>query len=171
MSEFHAQLVQMTKMLKNLDGWLEKSIEHAKAKGFEPAVLLRSRLAPDMYPLVNQIQTVCDGVKFLAARVAGKEAPKHPDSDTATVEELRARIASVLEYCAGFSAKDFENADQRVVPLSFMPGKGMSAGDFVREMNVANTYFHLAMAYAILRHNGVPLGKQDYIGSLNLRDL
>lgn len=171
MSEFHAQLVQMIKMLKNLDQWLQKGAEHAKAKGFEPAVLLQARLAPDMYPLTRQIQAACDGVKFLAARVTGKDAPKHPDSDTATFDELRARIASVLEYCAGFSAKDFEGADKRVVPISFIPGKGMSSADFSREMNVPNTYFHIAMAYAILRHNGVGLGKQDFIGSLNLRDL
>ena len=171
MSEFHAQLVQMTKMLKNLDAWLQKGAEHAKAKGFEPAVLLQSRLSPDMYPLTRQIQAACDGVKFLAARITGKDAPKHPDSDTATLDELRARIASVLEYCTSFSAKDFDGADKRVVPINFMPGKGMAAGDFAREMNVPNTYFHIAMAYAILRHNGVNLGKQDYIGSLNLRDL
>jgi hypothetical protein len=171
MSEFHAQLVQMTKMLENLDAWLEKSAAHAKAKSFDPAVLLQARLAPDMQPLVRQIQNVCDGVKFLAARVSGKDAPKHADSEQATLDELRARIASVLEYARGFGPKDFDDADKRVVPLGFMPGKGMLAGDFVHEMNVPNTYFHLCMAYAILRHNGVALGKQDYIGAMKLRDL
>ena len=171
MSEFHAQLVQMTKMLKNLDQWLEKAVEQAKARSFDPAVLLQARLAPDMFPLVRQIQSACDGVKFLAARVAGKDAPKHADSDQDTLEQLRARIGAVVEYASGFGAKDFEGADKRVVPLGFMPGKGMLASDFVHEMNVSNTYFHLCMAYAILRHNGVNLTKTDYIGSLNLRDL
>ena len=171
MSDFHAQLVQMTKMLKNLDAWLQKGVEHAKAKKYDPALLLQARLAPDMYPLTRQVQAACDGVKFLAARVTGKDAPKHPDSDTATLDELRARIASVLEFCSSFAAKDFEGADKRIVPLGFMPGKGMAAGDFVREMNVPNTYFHITMAYAILRHSGVELGKQDFIGSMNLRDL
>jgi uncharacterized protein len=124
-----------------------------------------------MYPLVRQIQSACDGVKFLAARTAGKDAPKHADSEQATLEELRARIASVLEFAASFGPKAFEGASERVVPLGFMPGKGMLAGDFVNEMNVSNTYFHICMAYAILRHNGVSLTKTDYIGGLNLRDL
>jgi hypothetical protein len=171
MTDFHAQLVQMTKMLKNLDSWLEKAAEHAKAKGFEPAVLLQARLAPDMFTLSRQVQSVCDGVKFLAARTAGKDAPKHADGDDFTLDQLRARIKSVLEFAAGFSAKDFEGAQTRVVPLGFMPGKGVLAPDFVTEMNVPNTYFHLCMAYAILRHNGVNVGKMDFLGSLNLRDL
>jgi hypothetical protein len=171
MTDFHAQLVQMTKMLNSLDKWLEKAAEHAKAKGFEPAVLLQSRLAPDMFTLSRQIQSACDGVKFLAARTAGKDAPKHADGDDFTLEQLRARIRSVLEYVSGFSAKDFEGAQTRVVPLGFMPGKGVLAPDFVHEMSVPNTYFHLCMAYAILRHNGVNLGKMDFLGSLSLRDL
>lgn len=171
MTDFHAQVVQMSKLLQAMDGWLEKAKLHAEAKSFDPAVLLQSRLAPDMYPLTRQIQAACDGVKFLAARTAGKEPPKHPDSDTATLDELRARIRSVLEYTASFSPKDFDGADKRVVPLGFMPGKGMAAADFVREMSVPNTYFHLCMIYAILRHNGVALGKQDFISQLNLRDI
>jgi uncharacterized protein len=171
MTDFHAQTVQMSKLLQALDGWLEKAKLHAEAKSFDPAVLLQSRLAPDMYPLTRQIQAVCDGVKFLAARTAGKEPPKHPDSDTATFDELRARIRSVLEYTASFTPKDFEGAEQRVIPLGFMPGKGLAAADFVREMSVPNTHFHLCMCYAILRHNGVALGKQDFIASLTLKDI
>lgn len=171
MTDFHAELVQMMKLLQALDGWLEKAKLHAEAKAFDPAVLLQARLAPDMYTLSRQIQAACDGVKFLAARTAGKEPPKHPDSDTLSLDELRARVRSVLEYTGGFTAKDFEGAAQRVVPLGFMPGKGLAAADFVREMNVPNTLFHLCMAYAILRHNGVPLGKQDFISSLKLVDV
>ena len=171
MTDFHAQLVQMSKLLQALDGWLEKAKVYAESKAFDPAVLLQARLAPDMYTLSRQIQSACDGVKFLAARTAGKEPPKHPDSDTLTLDELRARIRSVLEYTAKFTPKDFEGADQRIVPLGFMPGKGMAAADFMREMSVPNTYFHLTSAYAILRHNGVPLGKQDFISQVSLQDL
>ena len=171
MTDFHAQLVQMTKMLKNLDGWLDKAVEHAKTKDFEPAVLLQARLAPDMFTLSRQIQAVCDGVKFLAARAAGKDAPKHADGDQLTLDDLRARIRAVLEFVSGFEPKDFERASERIVALSFMPGKGMKADDWMHEMNVANTYFHLGMAYAILRHNGVNLTKTDYIGSISLRDM
>jgi hypothetical protein len=171
MTNYYAQLVQMTKMLKALDTWLDKAVEHAKSSSLDPATLLQARLAPDMYTLSRQIQAVCDGVKFLAARTSGKDAPKHPDGDDLTLDDLRARIRSVLEYVANFEAKDFDNADQRVVPLGFMPGKGLRAADFVTEMNVPNTYFHLSMAYAILRQNGVKLGKMDFLGSVNLQDL
>lgn len=170
MSELQSQLAQMTKMLKSLDTWLVKAEEHAKARSFDPAVLLSSRLAPDMFPLRRQIQSVCDGVKFLAARVTGKDAPKHEDGEQSW-DELRARIADVLAFVGGVGAADFSGADARVVPLSFMPGKGMLAADWAREMNVPNTYFHLCVAYAILRHNGVNLGKIDFLSSLTLRDL
>ena len=168
MSEIHTSVVQLSKMLGNLDSWLEKALNHAEKKKFEPSVLLEARLAPDMFPLKQQIQTACDGAKFLAARLAGKEAPKHPDTET-TFEQLRARIRTVREYLAGFSAEDFKDAEARVVPLPFIPGKGLSASDFRHQMNLPNTYFHLCMAYAILRNNGVELAKGDYIGALDLK--
>ena len=170
MSHYYAHVVQMTKMLKQLDSWLVKGIEQAAAKKYEPKVLLQSRLAPDMYPLVNQVQSACDGVKFLAARLAGVKPPRHEDNEQ-SFDELRARIRSVLEYLATFDAASFADADGRVAPLGFLPGKGLAAIDFLTEFNVPNTYFHLCMTYAILRHNGVELGKTDFIGSLNVRDL
>ncbi|HEX4340128.1 MAG TPA: DUF1993 domain-containing protein [Polyangiaceae bacterium] len=170
MSNVHANVAQFTKMLKNLDNWIEKGVALAQAKKFEPGVLLESRLAPDMLPLVRQIQASCDGVKFYCARLSGKEPPKHPDTEK-TVEELRARIKSVLDYVGTFKESDFNGAEERAIPLTFMPGKGLRGKDFMNEMNVPNTYFHLCMAYAILRHNGVDVGKQDFIGSLNMIDL
>jgi hypothetical protein len=121
-------------------------------------------------PLVRQIQSSCDGAKFFCARLSGKDPPKHPDTEK-TVEELHARIKTVIEYCSSFKESDFNGAEERAVPLGFMPGKGVRGKDFVNEMNIPNTYFHLCMAYAILRHNGVELGKTDYIGSLNLIDV
>ena len=171
MSYAYASVQQLSKMLKNLDQWLEKSVEYAKQRGFDPDVLLQARLAPDMLALTNQIQIACDGAKFLAARLSGKEAPKHPDTET-TMEQLRARIRSVQEYLSNFKTGDFTQSEERVVPLPFLPvqGKGLAGRDFLTEMNLPNTYFHLCMAYAILRHNGVVLGKPDYIGSLNLVD-
>lgn len=171
MTDYHSELLQMTKMLSALDGWLEKGAKHATAESLDTAELLQARLAPDMYTLSRQVQAACDGVKFLAARTTGRDAPKHPDGDEFTLAELRARIRSVLDYVAGFGPRDFEDADKRIVPLGFMPGKGMRAADFVREMNLPNTYFHLCMAYAILRNHGVGLGKMDFIGHVNLQDL
>jgi uncharacterized protein len=169
MLNVHANLVQMTKMLENLGRWLDKGAEYAKSKNFDTAVLVEMRLAPDMFALRQQVQAAADGVKFLAARLSGKEPPKHPDTEQ-TYDELRARVRTVVEYVAGFKPSDFDGADARIVPLGFLPGKGLGAQDFLLEMNLPNTYFHLCMAYAILRHAGVPLGKTDYIGSLNLRD-
>jgi hypothetical protein len=170
MSEFYAHVQQMTKMLNNVDRQLDTAVEYAKSRSFDPALLLQSRLAPDMYPLMQQLQTVCDGAKFLAARLSGKAPPKHPDTEQ-TFDEIRARLRSVLEYLATFQASDFADAESRVMPLSFMPGKGMLAIDWLLEFNLPNTYFHLGMVYAILRHNGVPLEKMAYLGSLKLRDL
>ncbi len=170
MSNVHANVVQLTKMLKNLQGWLDKGVAHAKAKNFDPGVLLESRLAPDMLPLTRQVQAACDGAKFFAARLSGKEPPKHPDTEK-TMDELRARISAVVEYCSSFKESDFTGAEERAVPLGFMPGKGVRGKDFIVEMNIPNTYFHLVTAYAILRHNGVDIGKQDYIGSMTLIDV
>lgn len=170
MSYVHANVVQFTKMLRNLDGWLEKAKAFCEKKNIEPTVLLQSRLAPDMLPLMFQCQAACDGTKFYAARLSGKEPPKHPDTET-TLDQIRTRIRAVIEYLSGFKESDFAGAEERKVPLSFMPGKGLAGKDFSTEMNVPNTYFHFTTAYAILRHSGVELGKQDYIGSLNVIDV
>ncbi len=163
-------VAQSSKMLQNLDRWLDKATAHATAKKFEPAVLLQARLAPDQYPLVRQIQAACDSVKFLAARFAGKDPPKHPDTET-TFDELRTRIKAVVEYANSFSDKDFEGCETRAIPLGFMPGKGLTGADYAVQMSIPNTYFHITTAYAILRHNGVDVGKTDYMGSLPLIDV
>jgi hypothetical protein len=170
MTDHHAEITQLAKVLGAVSGWLDKAEAHAKAKNFDPNTLLTARLAPDMFPLARQIQSACDGVKFYASRLAGKQAPKHPDTEQ-TIDELRARIKSVLEHAASFRPSDYAGADSLVVPLPFMPGKGMLGADYAREMLMPNTYFHLATAYAILRHNGVELGKYDFLASLTLRDL
>ena len=170
MTEAHAQLVQMTKMLKNLRRWLEAGAAHAEAKKFDPEVLLSSLLAPDMFTLAQQVQNASDGVKFLAARLSGTQAPKHPDTEK-TLPELFARIDSVVGYVEGFKPEQFEGWQDRTITMAFLPGKGAKAGDWLHEFNLPNTYFHLTSAYAILRHNGVPLGKMDYIGPVTLHDL
>src|SRR6266568_2212759 len=157
---------QLKKCLANLDKWLDKGTAFAKTKAFEPNVLANARLAPDMYPLVRQVQSACDTAKFIGARLANKEAPKHPDTET-TIEELHARIRSVLAYLDTLNPADFAGAEQRMVKINFMEGKGLIGADYLFEFALPNFYFHLTTAYAILRHNGVELGKMDYIGSLN----
>lgn len=159
-----------SKQLAAMNGWLDKAAAHAAAKKFDVKVLLEARLAPDMFPLIRQVQTACDQSKFGAARVAGKEPPKNADTET-TLEELAARITTARAYLATFEPADFEGAEKRVVPLSFAPGKGMVAGKYLHEFLVPNFYFHVSMAYAILRHHGVDLGKRDFIGQITMQDV
>ncbi len=169
MSLYQASVPQLKKMLKNVDKWLEAGVEFAKSKSFDPNVLASARLAPDQYSLTRQIQAIADNAKFCAARLTGKEAPKHPDTET-TMDELRARIQAVLTYLDTFTEADFADSKDRLVELSFMPGKVLSTADYLNEMALPNFYFHATTAYAILRHNGVSLGKMAFLGSLNLKD-
>ena len=149
---------QLTKMLSNLDRWLESAQEYAKKKNFEADVLVTARLAPDMYPLARQVQSACDSAKFCAARLSGQEAPKHPDTET-TMEQLRARVKAVVAYLGTVKKESFAGADTRKVKLTFMEGKGLLGGDYLTEMALPNLYFHLTTVYAILRHNGIDVGK------------
>lgn len=167
---FHATVPALDQGLANLDGWFDVALAHAATKKFDVSVLLGSRLAPDQYHLTRQVQAACDAAKFAAARVAGREPPKHPDTEV-TLDEVRARIRTVRDYLATFTADDFRDRENTVVPLSFAPGKGLLATDYVRQMALPNFYFHTGMAYAILRHNGVPLGKSNALGAMTLRDI
>ncbi len=131
----------------------------------EEILFLGFRLAPDQFPLARQVQITCDTAKLGAARLAGKEAPSHPDTET-TVEELRARIRSVIAYLDTFTAKDFEAAATRSITQPRWEGKTMTGEDYFLEHVVPNFFFHATTTYAILRHNGVPVGKKDYLGAL-----
>jgi hypothetical protein len=169
MSLYEASVPQFKKMLQNLERWLDKGVEYAQKKSFDPAVLLSARLAPDQYPLLRQIQAACDSAKFPSARLSGKEPPKHPDTEQ-TVDEIRKRIRTVIEYLDTFKPAEFAGAETRKIALSFLEGKVMLGSDYLNEMALPNFYFHVTTAYAILRHNGVDLGKSDFIGSMNVRD-
>jgi len=114
------------------------------------------------------VQIACDTTKLGASRLTGKDAPSQPDTE-ATLDELRARIKSAMAYLDGFSAKDFEGAATRVVSTPRWEGRVMTGEDYFLEHVTPNFFFHAAHAYAILRHNGVNLGKKDYLGSLTLR--
>lgn len=164
------RIPQISKMLLNLKQWMAEGAALAKTKGFEPAVLLSARLAPDQYALLKQVQAACDAAKFAAARVAGKTPPVHEDTEQ-TWDELITRVDDVVKYLGTFTETDFEGAEARVVPLPFLPGKGAKAEVYFNEMAMPNFYFHVSMAYAILRHNGVALGKVAYIGGFELVDL
>lgn len=160
---------QFTNMLTNLEKFFDKAHTYATAKKFDENVLLESRLAPDMYPLVKQIQIATDMIKGCVARLAGQEPPKFEDNEK-NVDELRERIRKTLTYIRGVKQEDFKGCEDRRVTLPWAPGKYMHGGEYVIQMAMPNIYFHISMTYAILRHNGVDVGKSDFIGSPNMKD-
>jgi hypothetical protein len=161
-------ILEMKKLLKNLDANLDKAAAHAAAKKFDPKVLLQSRLAPDMLPLMFQIQTACDTAKFAAARTTGKDSPSHPDTEQ-SLDDAKQRIAKVIAFLDGFKQADFEGIESRTVSLPRWEGKSMTALDYFIEHALPNFMFHVTTAYAILRHNGVELGKRDFLGQLTMK--
>ncbi len=156
---------QFKKQLRQLDKWLEAAEAHAKTKGFDPNLYLGFRLSPDQFAFARQVQTTCDTAKLAASRLTGKEAPSFPDTET-TLAELRARITAVTGWLDTLSAKDFEKAATQSITQPRWEGKTMTGADYFLEHALPNFYFHLAHSYAILRHNGVAIGKRDFLGPL-----
>lgn len=169
MSLVHATVKQNAKMLENLDRWLTKAEEHAVAKAYKADTLLVMRLAPNQHTLCQQIQSACDTAKLFAARLSGKEAPVHPDTET-TIAELRARIADVRRYLGTFTVADFVGAEARRIVMPVLQGRALIGTEYITAFGVPNFHFHVVTAYAILRHVGVDLGKRDYLGALDLVD-
>lgn len=151
-------------MLGNLSALLDKAETHATARGYDPTVLLQSRLAPDMFPLVRQVQIASDAAKFGVARLTGTEAPKFAD-DEATFEQVRARIAKTRAFVTGVPREAFEGAAERRVEVPTRARTYVFDGrTFLLQWAMPNFYFHVVTAYDILRHNGVDVGKRDYLG-------
>ena len=157
------------KTLQNLERWLDRATAHAKAKGYEVDVLAQARLAPDQYSLARQVQSACDQAKYAAAYLGGKPAPSHPDTEQ-TFAELRQRVEKCLKFLASVQTKDFVGAEERRVAPSWLVGKWLRGDDYLAEVAIPNFFFHATMVYAILRHNGVDLGKMDFIGSLPTKE-
>lgn len=160
-------VTEMKKVLRNMDGWFAKATAHAAEKKFEPAVLLQARLAPDMFPLVRQVQIACDAAKYGISRATGKEAPSHPDTET-SFPELSARIASVIAFLDTVTDADFKELQTRKVTTPRWEGKTMTAADYLVEHALPNFFFHTTTTYALLRHNGLAIGKSDFLGQLSL---
>jgi uncharacterized protein len=161
----HTMVVdQCAHMLSNLTKILDKGVAHAEAKKFDSSVLVNARLAPDMFPLAKQVQIACDMVKNGTARLAGQEAPKFEDNEK-TMDELKARIAKTLDYVKSVPAGALEGAEDRDIKIPMrdrtLEMKGLP---YVRQWVLPNFYFHAAMVYALLRHNGVEIGKPDWLG-------
>ena len=154
------------RMLKNLTQWLDKAEAHAQAKKFEPSVYLSSRLAPDMLPLTNQIQIACDAVKFGVARLSGVEAPKFAD-DEASLADLKARIAKTIEFIESVPAAKIDGTEEKDVVVPRRDGSMTLKGEpYLKHFVLPNFFFHVTTTYALLRHNGVALGKADFLGAL-----
>lgn len=154
-----------TKTLENLEKWMDKADEHAKAKSFEVDVLVDARLAPDQFAFVRQVQSACDQAKYTAAYLSGVQAPSHPDTER-TFAEVRQRIRKCTGFLATVQEKDLAGAAERKVAPPWLAGRWLRGHDYLVHLAVPNFFFHVTMAYAILRHNGVSLGKMDYIGGL-----
>ena len=156
---------QFTKMLTNLNLILAKSAAHADSKKIEMDVLLNSRLAPDQLNLIRQIHIACDSAKLSAARLTGKDAPVHDDTQI-KYPELKKRIEEVIAYLGTFKAEDFKDAEKKHITQPRWEGKYLSGTDYTLQHSIPNVYFHITTAYSILRHNGVDLGKKDFLGEL-----
>lgn len=165
---YYPVLCQMKKQLSQLDAWFDAATAFAQSKSFDPDLFLGFRLAPDQFALVKQVQVACDTAKLMTARLTGKEAPKHAD-DEKTMAELRGRVRDVVTFLDGASEQDFAGASERIISQPRWEGRVMSGSDYFIEHALPNFFFHLTHVYAILRHNGVALGKRDYLGTLSLR--
>jgi len=162
---FDLTVTQFIKMLQNLDSILESAAAFADAKKIDVEVLLNSRLAPDQFNFIRQIQITCDTAKLGVARLTGKEAPKHDDSEK-TLGELKTRVSETINYLKTFSPKDFEGTSERKVTTPRWEGKWLSGNEFANQHTIPNFYFHFTTAYSILRHNGVEIGKKNYLGDM-----
>lgn len=164
---YYPVISQCTQALKSLRTFLDKAEQHAAAKKFDVGILMESRLAPDMLGFIYQVQSACDYVKGAAAWLSGQKPPQHEDNEK-TIDELRARIDKTIAFVESVPESQYTGAAERKVSFSWAPGKIIAGDDYLLQMTIPNTYFHISMAYAILRGNGVDLGKMDFLGPINL---
>lgn len=162
---FEMTVPQFTKTLHNLNLMLGKATAYSETKKFEMDVLLNARLAPDQFNFIRQVQIACDTAKLCASRLTGKEAPTHADTEK-TLADVKARIESTVQYLNTMSAKDFTGSETKHITQPRWEGKYLTGHDYVLHHAVPNFYFHITTAYAILRHNGVDIGKKDYLGEI-----
>lgn len=162
-----ASVPVFTRMLGHLAAWLDKAEAHAQAKKFDTSVYLAARLAPDMLPFTKQIQIACDAAKFGVARLAGVEAPKFEDNE-ASFADLRERIRKTVAFVESVPASAIDGAEDKDITVPRRDGNIVLKGEFyLRHYVQPNFYFHVTTAYALLRHNGVELGKGDFLGALS----
>ncbi len=163
-SMYQASAPRLANTLKNLSAILHKAEEQALARKFDPAVILASRLYPDMFPLVRQVQIACDNAKGPVARLAGIEPPKHEDNEQ-TFADLQARITKTLDFIATVTPAQIDGSEERAITLKAGARELHFTGmQYLCGFALPNFYFHVVTAYNILRHNGIEVGKLDFIG-------
>ena len=166
---YYQAISQCAQMLKNLERWLDKAAEYAEAKKFDVGALMTGRLASDMKPFIYQVQSACDYTKAAAAWLSGQTPPKNEDNEQ-TIDEVRFRVRKTIAFAESVTEAQYASAAEQKVRLSWAPGKALGGEDYLLQMTIPNVYFHVAMAYAILRHNGVDIGKMDFLGPINWID-
>jgi hypothetical protein len=163
-SMYQASAPRFANTLGNLAAILDKAQAHCEARKIDPLVLTGARLYPDMFPFSRQVQIACDTAKGAVARLAGAEIPKYEDTER-TFEELKARIAKTVDFVRSVKAEKIDGSEEKEIVLPMRSGERRYTGlQYLLGQAVPNFYFHVTTAYAILRHDGVEIGKQDYLG-------
>ena len=162
---YEASVPVYLRMTRNLSAILDKAETYAKANGIAPSSLAEARLAPDMHALTRQIQMVSDVAKAGAARLSGGEPPSMPDTET-TFPELKERLAKTIAYLDAIKPEAIDGGEERTIELKFPNGAMTFTGrDYLLLFSLPNLFFHVTTAYDVLRNQGVPLGKMDYLGA------
>ncbi len=164
LSMYQASVPVFIRMLGNLSAILDKAAAYAETKKIAPAVLLGARLAPDMLPLSSQIQIACDSAVRGAARLANVDLPSFPDTET-SFPEFQERLAKTIAFLKTVTAAQVDGSEERTITLKMRTGELQFQGQaFLLGFALPNFYFHVTTAYAILRHNGLDIGKNDFLG-------
>lgn len=166
---FDVVLPQFTQLLTAMKGYFTKAAQHAEIKKYDVNTLLTARLAPDQYSLAKQVHVTCFLAEECVGRAAGKVPPKY-DAESTTVAELNRRIDHAVTYLKSFNRTDFKGWEERNIDIFFAPGKYLHGADYVQKMGIPNVFFHLTTVYSILRHNGIDVGKMDYLGPVTFLD-
>jgi hypothetical protein len=161
---YQASAPRFVNMLNNLSALLDKAQAHAEAKKLDPAALTGFRLFPDMFPLARQVQIACDTAKGAVARLAGLDIPKHEDTEQ-TFAELKARIAKTVDFIESVKPAQVDGSEAKEIVMKMRSGEVRLEGlQYLMAFAYPNFYFHVTTVYAILRHNGVDVGKRDFLG-------
>jgi uncharacterized protein len=168
-SMYNVTVPLFIKALSNMSAILDKAVLYAEEKKFDVSYLLQSRLFPDQFPFIRQIQVASDSAKGAAARLAGIEPPKMEDNES-TVEDLKKRIEKTIDFLKTLTPEQINGSEDKKISIWFIPGKYLTGLEYITEMVLPNFYFHITTAYSILRHNGVSIGKSDYLGQLSLKE-